>query len=56
VEGTEMVVYNANGMMVLNGLISGGKKEINISSLSSGVYFVRLSYGNDTRMEKLVIN
>jgi hypothetical protein len=54
--GLEVSVYNSNGMMVTSETVSSEKYEINISNLSSGIYFVRLGKGNNTRVEKLVIN
>lgn len=36
-------VYNAEGKSIMNGLVSRGKTELNISELQTGIYLLRLS-------------
>ncbi len=48
-------VFNAQGHIVMQEVISNGKSELNVGSLKQGIYFVRISTSNFTRTIKLVI-
>ena len=47
-------MYNGMGQMVANGT-ANGNHEINVQSLQKGVYFLRLTAGTQTRIEKVVV-
>lgn len=47
-------MYNGMGQMVVNGKAQG-TEQINVESLTKGVYFLRLTNGTQVRMEKIVV-
>ncbi|MBR1512710.1 MAG: T9SS type A sorting domain-containing protein [Bacteroidales bacterium] len=47
-------MYNGMGQMVANGTASGNH-EINVNGMQKGVYFLRLTAGTQTRIEKVVV-
>ncbi|EGV42189.1 T9SS type A sorting domain-containing protein [Bizionia argentinensis JUB59] len=52
---TKLAVYNITGKLVLSNTISFGENRLNISSLSSGVYLMRVSTPAKTITKKLII-
>ena len=48
------VMYNGMGQMVVNGTAQGSK-EINVSSMMPGVYFLHLTNGTQTTVQKVVV-
>lgn len=48
-------VYNAFGTLIINEIINQSKKTVDVSNLSSGIYFVSFEAGNQTAKQKLVI-
>jgi photosystem II stability/assembly factor-like uncharacterized protein len=50
----EIVLYNSLGAEILNKKIKTGKTELNISSYSNGIYYLRSVIGNKTKVVKLV--
>ncbi len=48
-------IYNSTGSLVNRVQTLQGTKEINISNLSSGIYFVEILYKNKRKMEKLIV-
>ncbi len=55
-ETTRLGIYDITGKLVLSNTISFGDNRLNISSLSSGVYLMRVSSNAKTVTKKLVIN
>lgn len=53
----QIAIYNANGELLRNAVVTGNKGSYEISNLSSGMYFVKLSF-EDTifKTEKLVVS
>lgn len=51
---TEYEVYNSLGQIQIRGIVKG-QKQINTETLSSGVYFIKLSSGPQTEIKKLLI-
>jgi hypothetical protein len=49
-------LYNANGVQVMTGELSIGLSQINISSLSNGVYFMSIQSQNGNSTKKLIKN
>jgi hypothetical protein len=52
-------VTNSIGAIVANKTVSGGGlgvAELNLSDVTSGVYFVRLTNNGETTVKKLVVN
>ena len=47
-------IYNMTGESVLQRELSSGTNEIDISSLTSGIYVVRLTGANGTYQQKLI--
>ena len=49
-------IFNINGEMILNNMIQNQNKfEMNISSLSKGIYFVKIQTKSEIESKKLVI-
>lgn len=48
-------IYNIIGEEVLTGKLSGNETRFDVSSLSSGTYFVKISSGSEIKTEKLII-
>ena len=48
------VMYNGMGQVVANGN-GRGTQQINVSDLTKGVYFLRLTSGTQVRIEKVVV-
>jgi len=55
-ENTRLGVYDITGKLVLTNTISFGNNSINIASLSSGVYLMRVTTSTKTVTKKLVVN
>lgn len=53
-EITELIVFNVLGEIVYSHQINNRKTEINLSGISSGVYFVQCKIGNKISIRKLV--
>lgn len=54
---SELKVLDMTGKVIQNIQVNGDQSiEINTSNLESGIYFIQLSDGMNSRMEKLVIN
>jgi hypothetical protein len=51
-------VTNSSGAIVANKTVAGGfgVAELNLSDVTSGVYFVRLTNNGETTVKKLVVN
>ena len=49
-----VTVYNCLGAVVLQGVIQNSTKEINVSHLSSGVYFVNIRMNNESQTMKII--
>ena len=47
-------MYNGMGQVVANGT-ANGNHEINVSGMQKGVYFLRITSGTQTRIEKVVV-
>ena len=54
-EQASIAVYDVLGRIVWSQAKGGNQVQMDVSSLSPGTYFVRLSKGNQTQTEKLVI-
>ena len=50
----DMVVTNAQGQLLFNGLIHG-QMELDMTHNPKGIYFIRLTGDNSTRVEKVVV-
>ncbi len=48
------VMFNGMGQMVANGKAQGAE-QINVSDMAKGVYFLRITTGTQTRVEKIVV-
>lgn len=48
------VMFNGMGQQVANG-IANGNQTVNVNGLEKGVYFLRLTSGTQTRVEKVVV-
>ena len=48
------VMYNGMGQMVANGTATGNT-QINVSDMTNGVYFLRITTGTQVRVEKVVV-
>ncbi len=48
------VMYNGMGQMVANGT-AAGNTQINVSDMTNGVYFLRITTGTQVRVEKVVV-
>ncbi|OBX23126.1 MULTISPECIES: T9SS type A sorting domain-containing protein [Bizionia] len=55
-QATQLGIYDITGKLVLSNTISFGNNRLNISSLSSGVYLMRVSTSTKTVTKKLVVN
>ena len=55
-EKTQIEIINSNGLTVYHREINTTVNKINISSLPSGMYFIKLQNINGTKVEKLMIN
>lgn len=48
------VMYNGLGQQVANGTAQGAQ-QINVSGMAKGIYFIRLTAGSKTSVEKIVV-
>jgi Leucine-rich repeat (LRR) protein len=51
----DVSIFNTQGRIVMQEIISNGKSELNVSSLKQGVYFVKINTSNFNKTIKLVI-
>ncbi|RDI15739.1 T9SS type A sorting domain-containing protein [Flavobacterium sp. AG291] len=51
----EIEIYNTVGNRVMQVTLNGGAKELNISSLSRGMYFVKVKEGDASATRKLMV-
>lgn len=49
-------LYDINGKLILNEKINQHKQSISVSNYSSGLYFVKLVFGNECSYYKLIVN
>lgn len=52
----EMMIFNSEGTIIMTKKITQEKQAIDISRLSSGIYFVKISMNGYDRVDKLVVN
>lgn len=50
----EAVLFNTLGQIVMKTNLNAGKNEINVSDLAKGVYFVKISYNQNSKIIRLV--
>ena len=55
-DGADVSVFNSSGEMLVNQKVNAEKQEINISHFTPGMYLVRISTNESTRVEKLLVN
>lgn len=48
-------VYTLTGALVANSELSAGSQNLNLSSLSAGIYIVKIEAGNQTATQKLIV-
>jgi hypothetical protein len=53
--GSEVAVVDINGKMRLSGIAQSDMLTLDVSGLSAGVYFVRVSDGTETAVRKLIV-
>lgn len=53
-ESTKIEIYNQLGQVLITEIVPASGRQINISSLNSGVYFLRATVGNKTSIKKLI--
>ena len=53
-QGTSISIFNLNGKQVYKGQMNSVKGSINVSSLSSGLYTIRISNGTETLSQKFI--
>ena len=53
--GSEVAVVDINGKMRLSGIAQSGVLTLDVSGLTAGVYFVRVSDGAETAVRKLIV-
>lgn len=53
-EATQIEIYNQLGQVLITENVSQNLKQIDISGLNSGVYFLRATVGNKTAVKKLI--
>ena len=53
-ESSKIEIYNQLGQVLITEIVPASGKQINISSLNSGVYFLRATVGNKTAIKKLI--
>jgi hypothetical protein len=53
--GADLLLLNAKGDVVARAVITGQKQEIDINGLATGMYFVKITTGRSTRVEKLLV-
>lgn len=51
----EILVYDIQGKTILKRKASGKTVELNVSSVKAGIYFVKISSGNESVMKKLIV-
>jgi hypothetical protein len=54
--GSEISIYNTKGEMLNSLYIINDKQQVDIRSLSRGLYFVNVRKGSEIRVEKLLVN
>jgi hypothetical protein len=54
--GGQLSVYRTNGELMINMMINNDRQEVNISSLSRGLYLVKVQSEGIIRVEKLIVN
>lgn len=52
----EIIIFDVLGKKVLQTTISSGSKELNVSSLNSGVYIIQIKEDDSTATRKLIVN
>ncbi|WP_339660823.1 endonuclease [uncultured Polaribacter sp.] len=55
-DNLDVKVYNVVGKLILDSKINSSKNSINISTLSTGVYFVKVASGSNSVIKKLIKN
>ena len=50
----DYALFNGMGQMVTKGN-ANGNAQVNVSDLTKGVYFLRISTGTEVRVEKVVV-
>ena len=56
VNGSELSIFNSSGDLVTNMKVMNEKQQVNISQLSSGLYFIKIKADGQNRIEKLLVN
>lgn len=51
---TKIVIYNSLGVQVYETLAQENKTEIDLSDMKRGIYFIRVTDGNQTRTQKII--
>ncbi len=54
--GAVVSVLNLRGEVLISQAVESPRQQIGISALSKGIYMVRITSGNNTRVEKLLVN
>jgi len=47
-------IYNASGLIIMNGIIIPGNNMINLSEADNGVYIIKIKYGLNVESRKIV--
>jgi len=50
----KILIYNTLGQIILNSNLIEGKNDISINNFANGVYFVKINYGENTKVIRLV--
>jgi len=53
-ENLSIIVYDINGREVLNNIIAGEQKNMDVSALKSGVYFLKIIDSNNFEIHKFI--
>ena len=51
----EVEIYDLNGKVVLNKILSSGVRQLSLQDIPSGVYMVKVTADSKSRIEKLII-
>jgi hypothetical protein len=54
-EGSTVILYNSLGVLVKEGTIENGRVQMDVSSLTKGIYVVKVNKGNKVAVTKVVL-
>jgi hypothetical protein len=52
--GQKLIIYTVNGTVQQSAIITGSTQKLNVSSLTTGVYFIQITKGNTRIREKMI--